>query len=225
MGAADDPEDGGIDGADTDTPASDPDTENGSAASSSGVDGTGGDDPPEEADIEDVLAELEALEETVDTGEERQQVRRAMQVARRVRGGIFGGVVRGYDAGDVAEALLGSLLFGIPMAVEGGTNEAGAFLAARPPLVVGTALFAVVTVVGVLYVSDIQDVRVHRPVFGVVPRRLIGVVGVSFSTAVVLLTAWGRIDWADPRVALATVVVAFVPMSIGAALGDILPES
>jgi hypothetical protein len=40
-----------------------------------------------------------------------------------------------------------------------------------------------------------------------------------------MLTAWGRIDWSRPVVALANVVVAFVPMSIGAALGDIIPGS
>jgi uncharacterized membrane protein len=42
-------------------------------------------------------------------------------------------------------------------------------------------------------------------------------------TVVALLAAWRRVDWTDPRVALATVVVALVPTSIGAALGDVLP--
>jgi len=218
MGAADDP--------DTDGASARHDHDTGTEPTTNALDDTDADDePPADADIEDVLTELEALEDTVDTGEERQQVRRAIRVARRARRGVFGGIVRGYDAGDVAEAVLGALLFGIPMAVEGGTNEAGEFLAARPALVVGTAGFAVAVVVGILYVSDIQDVRVHRPLFGVVPRRLVGIVTVSFLAAVVLLTAWGRIDWADPLVALSTVVVAFLPMSIGAALGDILPGS
>ncbi len=224
MGAADDPDDVDADGADARGPA----TEESSVVDARPADDgatTATDDLPDDADVEDVLAELEALEDTVDTPEERRQVRRAMRVTRRVRRGLFGGVVRGYDTGDVAEAVLGSLLFGIPMAVEGGTNEAGTYLAARPALMAGTAAFAVATVIGILYVSDIQDVRVHDPVLGVVPRRLIGVVVVSFVTAVVLLTAWGRVDWVDPRLALATVVVAFLPMSIGAALGDILPGS
>lgn len=183
------------------------------------------DDPLAEPDIEDLLEELEELEETVDSRAERRQVREAMRVARRVRGGVFGRVIHGYDAADAAESLLGALLFGIPMAVEGGTNEAGVFLAGTPPLLAGTAVFAVLTVVGILYVTDIQDVRIYKPLLGVIPRRLVGVTAIAFVAAVVLLTAWGRVDWADPLVALGTVVVAFVPMSIGAALGDILPGS
>lgn len=77
---------------------------------------------------------------------------------------------------------------------------------------------------GVLFVADIRDVRIKNPIAGIVPRRFLGVVSVSFLTAVILLTGWGRVSWADPQLALANVVVAFVPMSIGAALGDLLPE-
>jgi uncharacterized membrane protein len=111
------------------------------------------------------------------------------------------------------------------MAVEGGTQEVGAFLAAHPSYFVGTAAFAMLLTTGILYVADIQDVRVKDRVFGLIPRRLIGVLGISFLTAMVMLTAWGRIDWATPGLAMANVVVAFVPMSIGAALSDILPGS
>jgi uncharacterized membrane protein len=182
------------------------------------------DDPPPE--IDDLLDQLEALESTVDTGEERRQVREAMRVARRVdTGGVFGRVIHGYDRGDLAEALLGSVLFGIPMLVEGGTLEVGTFLAAHPLGLVGTVAFGVALVVGILFVADIQEVRVYKPLLGFVPRRLAGTLGVSTVTAVVLMTAWGRVTWADPAVAAAQVAVAFVPMSIGAALGDILPGS
>jgi uncharacterized membrane protein len=191
------------------------------------VDAAAESDPDDEPDIEDLLEELEELEATVDTGEERRQVRAALRVARRVdTRGTFGRVIRGFDAADAAEAFLGSLLFGIPMAVEGGTGEVGAFLAAHPPLHVGTLVVSVATVYGVLYVADIQDVRVERRLLGVVPRRLAGVVLIAYGTAAAMLTAWGRVDWAtDPGLALATVSVAFVAMSVGAALGDILPGS
>jgi uncharacterized membrane protein len=134
-------------------------------------------------------------------------------------------VIRGYDRGDLAEALLGSFLFGIPMAVEGGTQEVGEFLVARPLYLGATVLFGVGLVIGIIYVADFQDVRIHKPILGVIPRRLAGVVGVSLTMAVVLLTGWGRVDWAAPALAVANVVVAFVPMSVGAALGDILPGS
>jgi len=109
------------------------------------------------------------------------------------------------------------------MAVEGGTQEVGEFLATRPAFLAASALFSLTLVVGILYIADFQDIRVHRPILGVVPRRLVGVLGVSLVTSVLLLTVWGRIDWAEPWLALSNVLVAWVPMSIGAALGDILP--
>jgi uncharacterized membrane protein len=188
--------------------------------------GSGEDVPEEPPDVDDLLDQLEELETTVDTGEERRQVREAIRVARRVdTGGAFGRTIYGYDVADLTEAVLGSLLFGIPMAVEGGTLESGAFVATHPLYLGGTLFTSVLIVVGILYVADIQEVRVYRPFFGVIPRRLVGVLGVSFLSALALMTAWGRVDWVDPWIAFSQVAVAFVPMSIGAALGDILPGS
>ena len=161
-----------------------------------------------------LFEELEALERTVESPEAREQLRNVMRVALEDsrEGGVFGRVVRGFDRGDLMESLLGSVLFGIPMFVEGGTGEVGAFA------------FAVSLVVGILYVADIQDVRIQNPILGVLPRRLVGVLGVSFLTAAILMTGWGRIEWGTPLVALANVAVAFVPMSVDGALGDISPR-
>ncbi|SEA22886.1 Putative integral membrane protein [Haloplanus vescus] len=184
-------------------------------------------DVDEDPDMGDLFDELEELEDIVQDDASRQQVRETMRVAMAASTALspFGRVIRGYDRADLAEALLGSLLFGIPMAVEGGTQEVGAFLAPRPLLLVGSVVFAIGLVIGIIYVADFQDVRVHHPILGLIPRRLAGVLGVSAVMATLLLTGWGRIDWAEPWLALANVVVAFVPMSIGAALGDILPGS
>lgn len=181
----------------------------------------------EPAGMGELFDELEELEGMVRSDEARDQVRETMRVAMEAseNAGPFGRVVRGFGREDVAEALLGSVLFGIPMAVEGGTQEVGLFIAARPVFLVGTFLFTLALTIGIIYVADLQDVRVTNPIFGVIPRRLVGVFGVSLITAVVLMTAWGRVDWAEPLVATADVVVAFVPMSIGAALGDLLPGS
>lgn len=179
------------------------------------------------ADMGDLFDELEELEDIVGTDSAREQVRQTMRVAMEASqtSGTFGRVIRGFDRGDLAEALLGSVLFGIPMAVEGGTQEVAEFLIVRPAAFGGTFLFAIGFVVGILYVADIQDVRIHDPLFGVIPRRPVGVIGMALLTAVVMMTVWGRVDWAYPVLASANVVVAFVPMSIGAALGDILPGS
>ena len=79
--------------------------------------------------------------------------------------------------------------------------------------------------VGILYVAEFQDVRVHRPLLGFVPRRLAGILGISFATALVAMTVWGRLDWGAPWLAVCQTTVAFVSMTIGAALGDLLPGS
>ncbi|WP_135825872.1 DUF2391 domain-containing protein [Halorussus ruber] len=182
-------------------------------------------DPPPEPELADLLDELETLEETVDDPDERQQVRETIRVARRVQPSAFGRVIRGFDRHDAAEALVGSVLFGVPMLAEGGTLEIGTFLAANPAAFVGTVAASVALVVGVLYVAEIQQVEIYRPFFGVVPRRLVGVLAISFVTATALMTGWGRVEWSDPWLALCQVAVAFAPMSLAAALGDILPGS
>ncbi|MFD1644706.1 DUF2391 domain-containing protein [Haloarchaeobius litoreus] len=181
----------------------------------------GADGPPDMGDLYD---ELEALAATVDDPEEQERVASAMRTAAAVESeGVFGRVVQGFGRGDLAEVLLGSALFGIPMLVEGGTTEVGEYMTAHPVYVAGTLAFTVALVVGILYVSDIQDVRVTDAYLGVVPRRLVGVLGGSFVFAITAMTAWGRVVWSDPELAFASVTIAWVPMAIGAALGDILP--
>jgi hypothetical protein len=115
-------------------------------------------------DLRDLLSEFDALAETVDAPEERERVRAARNAAVvAANDDVFGQVIKGYDRADVAEAFVGSLLFGIPMFVEGGTNEVGEFLAATPIALVGTVVGAIVLVIGILYVAEIQDVRVYKP--------------------------------------------------------------
>ena len=204
------------------------DTEPDTRASTDG----GGDDEAFPLDEDDeelrrLLEEFDTLAETVDSPEEREQVRAARNAAVVAANDdeIFGQVIKGYDRADLAEAFVGSLLFGFPMFVEGGTNEIGEFFATAPVFLIATLVGAVGLVIGILYVAEIQDVRVYRPILGFIPRRLVGTIGVSFGTALVMMTVWGRVAWSDPLLAFATVVVAFVPMSVGAALGDILPGS
>ncbi len=177
--------------------------------------------------------ELEELESLVDSEAERRQVREAMQAATAAQDSepaVFGRVIWGFDREDLAESLLGSLLFGIPMAVEGGTVDAGRHIAQHPLYFAGTIGTAVAMVVGILYVADFQDVRVKDRILGLVPRRLAGVTLTALGSAVALLTAWGLVDWSttDPALVWESICVcsvAFVPMAIGAALGDILPGS
>jgi len=84
-------------------------------------------DDPDDPSMSDLVDELEELADTVDDPDEREQVEETLRVAMEVeasRPGVFGRVVRGFDRSDIAEALLGSVLFGIPMAVEDGALDA-----------------------------------------------------------------------------------------------------
>jgi uncharacterized membrane protein len=162
----------------------------------------------------------------VDSPAEREQVREAIDTALDVESrSVFGRVIYGFDPADAAEAFLGAFLFGIPMFVEGGTQEVGAFMAAQPLFFLLTNAIGVGLVVGILYVADIQDVRVAYRILGLVPRRLASVLLIAAGTAAVMMTIWGRVDWAAPWLTLCQISVAFVPMAVGAALGDILPGS
>jgi len=191
--------------------------------------------PPAELDTEDdefanLFDELQELEQLVDSEDERRQVRDAMRAAADSQDhepATFGRVVWGFGRSDLAEALLGSLLFGIPMAVEGGTVDAGLHIAQHPLYLLATVAIAVGLVISILYVAEFQDVRVANPIFGFIPRRLVGVTGTALVVSVALLTGWGLVEWStDPAVVYESAcicAVAFVPMAIGAALGDILP--
>ncbi|MGM0399072.1 MAG: DUF2391 family protein [Halobacteriota archaeon] len=179
-----------------------------------------------EPNVVDLIDDLEAIETSVEDEATRAQVEEAIATARRIgTPPVFGRVIRGFDRADLTEATVGSLLLGIPMFVEGGTNEAGSYIATRPLAMLVTIALVIALTVGIIYVADIQDVRVHEPFFGLVPRRLVGVLGASLLTATVMMTVWGRVDWAEPWLAVSQILVAMVPMSIGGALGDILPGS
>jgi uncharacterized membrane protein len=178
------------------------------------------DDP---TSIHELLDELEDLRGYVDSREEREQVDDLIDKARNVQTGVFGNVIRGFTTRDSAEAFLGSVLFSVPLLVEGGVTEIGQFLSVHP-LFFGINLFLTLTlVIGLLYVADIQRVEIVNPIFGFIPRRLVGVLGISAFTATFLMTLWGRVGWTEPWVDICTISVVFTIAAIGASLGDILP--
>jgi len=182
-------------------------------------------EPPPDPDIEDVLDDLEELEETVDSAAEREQVREAMRTARRVtRPRPIGRIRNSFDTRDLGEALVGSFLFGMPMIVEGGTNEVGEHIADSVPLILATAGFGLLLVLGILWAAEFDQVESDF-VLGFIPVRLVGIVAVAGTTAVVLMTMWGRVDWSQPWVAGSQTLVTAIVMAVGASLGDVLPES
>ncbi|MFC6904801.1 hypothetical protein [Halalkalicoccus tibetensis] len=92
-----------------------------------------------------------------------------------------------------------------------------------PVFFVANAVFAVGVVVGLLYYTDIQRVEVGDRLLGILPHRLVGVLSISFLVAALMTTMWGRVDWAEPWIAVCRISVIWTGMAIGASLGDILP--
>jgi uncharacterized membrane protein len=178
---------------------------------------------PARPGLADALEELEELEEIVDSAEEREQVQEAMRTLRRTRPRPFGRMRDAFDLRDAGEALVGSFVFGIPMVVEGGTLEIGAAIADSTLTVVATGLFGVMVVLGILHAARFEDVEADL-LFGFVPVRLLSILVIAAVLSVGLMTAWARVDWGDPSVAVAQCLVTAVVMAVGAAIGDILPE-
>jgi uncharacterized membrane protein len=186
--------------------------------------------------LDRLLEELRELEETVDDDTERRQVRETMAIARRLPGPRFvERQIRKYTTRDVAEAMLGSLVFALPLLVEDGVFAIAEWLVRTDHLGVDFGLpvflllnvcFVVVLTTAVLYGIDLRDVRAPNPILGLVPRRLVGVLLVSFFTGAFLFFFWGRHLAGAPatRVELvAQLSVVWVAAALGGSLGDILP--
>ncbi|RAW45446.1 hypothetical protein DQW50_08875 [Halorubrum sp. 48-1-W] len=142
---------------------------------------------------------------------------------------VFGDRIQKYTSRDIAEGFVGSIFFSIPFLVEDGVFDvAEFFLSFRvgvfPIYFLVNTAFVLVMILSLVYWAGPQKVTVSRPIFGFIPRRLVGTALVSFLTAAALMTMWGRVgNWQDPVVALARISVVWTVASFGAALGDILP--
>ncbi|QLD84582.1 DUF2391 family protein [Natronomonas halophila] len=179
---------------------------------------------PDGVAVEDVLNQLEELEETVDDEAEREEVRRAMRLVDSLSPEGVRGTIDKFTRRDIAEAFVGAILISLPMLVEDGVNAIAEHLLAAPALLVINVSFVVIMTAGMLYYAEFREVEVSRPLFGLIPRRLLAVLVIAFITAAFTMTVWGRLDgWADPVVALGRVSVVWAVACFGAALGDILP--
>jgi uncharacterized membrane protein len=196
-----------------------------------GSEPSSGRDPSSEADLERLVEELEELEELVDHPAEREQVRRAIHTAHHVPGlhAVENGIKR-YTTRDMAEAFVGSILLSLPLLVEDGVFEIAEHfvefaVAGMPVFLIANVLFIGLFTTALLYWTDIRDVGVTDPLFGFVPRRLVGVLGISLLTATGLMIMWGRIFEGEPTTveAFGRITVIWTAGAFGAALGDILP--
>lgn len=176
----------------------------------------------ETATVEELRRGLEELASTVDDRDERRAVRRALRLLEEFPEKAGG--IRKCTRRDVAESFVGSILVSLPLLVEDGVFEIAVYLLSDLRLLALDLLFLLGTTIGLLYAADFRELTVTRPLFGVIPRRLVSVLVVSFLTAAFMMTLWGRLEsWSDPGGALSRVVVVWTVAAFGAALGDILP--
>jgi len=86
-------------------------------------------------------------------------------------------------------------------------------------------LFVITLTTGLIYAVDFREVKIVNPIFGLVPRRLVGVLLISFLTAAGLMILWGRMTIGDPTptAIFARISVVWAAAALGASLGDIIP--
>lgn len=184
---------------------------------------------PEDAggyEIDDVLRQLDELEETVSSDEERHGVRQTRRMLERVPGSNR---IRKYTTRDVSEGAVGAIVFSLPLLVEDGVFDIAEWFAATrvgpvPVFLAANVAFVCVLTAGLLYATDFRDV-VTTPILGVVPRRLVAVLAVSFVVAAAMLYLWGRLHAGDPTrlEALGRITVVWAAAALGATIADILP--
>jgi uncharacterized membrane protein len=186
---------------------------------------------PENPDVNDLLAKLDALRNVVDDEDEREKVRQTISLVEQMPGSAaFRTRITKYTSRDMVEAFVGSVLFALPLLVEGGVFEIAAWFAGVTPggipvFLLVHVVFVLVMTAGLLYFADFRQIEISHPILGVVPRRYAGILLVSLFTSVLMLTLWGRLHEGDPTALERVSRVAFVwaGAAFGASIGDILP--
>lgn len=186
-----------------------------------------GSENPGEFEINDVLEQLAELEQTVSSAEERREVRRTKRMLQRVPGGEK---IQKYTTRDVSEGLVGGIIFALPLLVEDGVFEIAQWfveftIGPVPIFLILNSLFIIGLTTGLLYYTNIREVKITRPIFGVLPRRLVGVLAISFFVAFASMLLWGRLHADDPTTyeQFSRITVIWAASAFGATLGDILP--
>lgn len=178
-------------------------------------------------DIGDVFTQLERLEETVTSDEERREVQRTRKMLEHVPGSQY---IRKYTTRDMGEACVGGIVFALPLLVEDGVFEIAEWLLEStiggvPIFLVVNVLFIFLLTAGLLYAVDFREVKITNPLLGFIPRRLVGVLAISLMVAATTMLMWGRLHADDPTALeqFSRVTVIWAAAALGAVLADILP--
>lgn len=179
-----------------------------------------------DVDIDNVITHLEDLESQVDEAHEQREVRHAINMVERLSPRR---AIEKYTTRDMAQTFVGGILLSLPLLVEDGVFDiaewfADTTVAGVPVFFFANIAFVVLLTYGLIYWSDFRQVRLKR-VFGVLPRRLVAVLVISFVTAASLTFLWGRHAPRDPSnlELLSRVTVVWAAAAFGGSLGDILP--
>lgn len=177
-----------------------------------------------------ITEQFDELESAVGATERQQEVQRIREeTVGAALDDALDGSIQKYTSRDIAEAFVGSIFFAVPFLVEDGVFDVADFflsftVGSFPVFFLANTAFVLLMILALVFWAGPQRVQMSRPIFGFIPRRLIGISIVSFLTAAALMTMWGRVgNWEDPVVAVARISVVWTVASFGAALGDILP--
>lgn len=181
--------------------------------------------------VADVLEQLDNLEERITTEEARAELHEARSMLAELPGSRrLEERITKYTTRDMGEAFVGSIIFALPLLVEGGVFEIASYFVERsvagvPVFLFANIVFVVALTTGLLYAVDFREIQVSNPIFGIIPRRLTGVLLVSLLTTAGLMLMWGRAFEEDPTTleAVGRVTVIWAAAALGASLGDILP--
>lgn len=180
-----------------------------------------------EYDIADILQQLDRLEQTVDSEAEHREVQQAKKLAKRVRERDY---IWKYTSRDIAEGCVGAIVFALPLLVEDGVFEIAEWfvefgIGPIPLFLVINTVFIIILTAGLLYATDIKEVQINNPIFGIIPRRLLGVLFTSFVVAGGMMLMWGRLHEENPTTLeqFARITVIWAAAALGAVLADILP--
>ncbi len=177
--------------------------------------------------IDEVLTQLDVLEETVSDDRERAEVQRVRSMLQYVPGTS---TINKYTSRDMGEAFVGGLVFSLPLLVEDGVFDIAAWFVTHtvgpiPIFFVANLVFVLLVTTGLLYAVDFREVVISEPIFGILPRRLVGVLVISFTCAAGMMFLWGRLHEGDPTTleSLSRATIIWASAALGAVLADILP--
>ena len=178
-------------------------------------------------DVADVVAHLDRLEDSVTEEHHQRELQRSIRMLESIPGRDH---IHKYTSRDIGEAFVGGILFSLPLLVEDGVFAIAEWFTERTvagiPVYLGvhvTSIFLLTA--GLLYAIDLREVRITNPIFGLVPRRLVGVLVASFLVSAAAMLLWGRLHAGDPTSGeqFARISVIWAAAALGAVLADILP--